>query len=140
MQKGHDFERQVEKVCAYVEKIGGHAHKNHPARDVSGTYIEGEPFDYEIFIPGYHCVFDAKKSISDVWPMKKKDIKQTNNLYKCKKAGLEAYFLICFGNKEVKQIDVEKVVDILKSGKKSVPKQLGRDWELLEKLRRNPNE
>ena len=135
MQKGHDFERQIEKVCEYVEKKGGHAHKNHPARTTEGTYLKGEPFDYEIFIPGYHCVFDAKKSATDVWHMLKKDIVQADNLYRCRKAGLEAYFLICFENKDVKQVDIEKVIAVLETGKKSIPKSLGREWELLKELR-----
>ena len=135
MQKGHDFERQIEKVCEYVQKKGGHAHKNQPARTAEGTYLKGEPFDYEIFIPGKHHVFDAKKSATDMWQMKKKDVVQADNLLRCKKAGLKAYFLILFGNKDVRQIDVEKVVEVLQSGKKNIDKSLGVEWELLEELR-----
>lgn len=68
--------------------------------------------------------------------MKDKDIKQAENLKHCKNAGLEAYFLICFENKEVKQIDIDDVIEILKTGKKGINKNLGIDWELLEVLKR----
>ena len=135
MQKGHDFEKQVEKVCEYVEKIGGHAHKNHPARTADGTYLKGEPFDYEVFLPNCHHVFDAKKCATDIWHMQKKDIVQANNLYKCGNAGLEAYFLICFKNKEVKQININDIVKILKDGHKSIPKTIGKEWSLLKCLK-----
>lgn len=132
MQKGHDFEKQVEKVLEHVEALGGHAHKNHPARTAEGTYLKGEPYDYEAFLPEYKCVFDAKKSATDTWRMLKKDVIQANNLMKCANAGLHAYFLICFENREVRQIDIREVVKVLQQGKKSIPKKLGQDWELLK--------
>lgn len=134
MQKGRDFEKRVEKVLDYIDSIGGHAHKNNAFRTIEGDFIKGEPFDYEAFIPGYHCVFDAKKSATDVWHMQKKDLIQANNLKKCKNAGLNAYFLICFENNDVKEIDIDKVVDVLERGSKSIPKKLGTEWQLLKIL------
>lgn len=68
--------------------------------------------------------------------MKDKDIKQAENLKHCKNAGLEAYFLIYFENKEVKQIDIEDVIEVLKTNKKGINKNLGTDWRLLEVLKK----
>jgi hypothetical protein len=93
MQKGHAFEKQVEKVADYINTSGGHAHKNHAERTIEGTYIKGEPFDWEMFIPNYHCAFDTKECKDDTWHMQPKDIVQAENLKHCKNAGLEAYFL-----------------------------------------------
>lgn len=67
--------------------------------------------------------------------MKDKDIKQAENLKHCKNAGLEAYFLIYFENKEVKQIDIDDVISVLKTGKKGINKSLGTDWRLVEVLK-----
>lgn len=135
MQKGREFEKQIEKVIDYINSIGGHAHKNYAKRLEDGTYIQGEPFDYECFIKDYHCVFDAKECQSSIWYMKEKDIKQAENLKHCKNAGLEAYFLIYFEDKEVKQIDIDKVIEVLKNGKKGIKKELGTNWKLLEVLK-----
>jgi penicillin-binding protein-related factor A (putative recombinase) len=135
MQKGRAFEKQVEKVADYINASGGHAHKNHAERTLEGTYIKGEPFDWEMFMPNYHCAFDTKECQSDTWNMKPKDIVQAENLKHCRNAGLEAYFLIYFNNKEVKQIDIDDVIEVLKTGKKSISKSLGKEWELLARLK-----
>lgn len=132
MQKGKYFEKQIEKVIEYVEKMGGHGHKNHAERLQNGTYIQGEPFDYEIFLKNYKCVFDAKECISDTWHIVSKDIKQCNELKKCKNAGLNAYFLICFNQNDVKQLDVDIVIEYLKNNKKSIKKDGLPQWELLK--------
>lgn len=66
--------------------------------------------------------------------MKPKDIKQAESLKHCKNVGLDAYFLICFDDKEVKQIDVDNVIDALKTGKKGIKKELGEEWRLLKKI------
>ena len=97
-RRGFIFENQIQKVCDYVEAIGGHAHKNYAERLQDGTYIKGEPFDYEIFLPNYKAVFDAKECKTRKWHMVEKDIKQCDELKKCKNTGLKAYFLICFQN------------------------------------------
>lgn len=116
-RRGNQFENQIQKVCDYVEAIGGHAHKNHAERLQDGTYIKGEPFDYEIFLPGYMAVVDAKECKTTKWHMVDKDIRQCNEMKKCKNAGLKAYFLICFEGHDVRMIDVDTVIATLKKRK-----------------------
>lgn len=134
MRKGYKFEKQIQKVLDYVNSIGGHAHKNHPERTVDGTYIKGEVFDYEVFLPNYKACFDAKEVVTDTWYMLKKDIIQAENLKHCKNAGLQAYFLIYFKNRGVLQIDVDKVIKVLEQGKKSINYTLGCEWDLLSEI------
>ena len=66
-KKSTQFENKIKQVCDYIEEIGGHAHKNHAERLQDGTYIKGEPFDYEIFLPNYKAVFDAKECKTREW-------------------------------------------------------------------------
>ena len=68
MRRGHYLESQIGKVFDHLNSIGIHAHKNHPHRTVEGTYLEGEPFDYEVMSSPPHC-FDAKEAQGDVWPL-----------------------------------------------------------------------
>lgn len=72
--------------------------------------------------------------------MKEKDIKQAENLKHCKNAGLDAYFLVLFENKEVKQIDIDDVIEVLKTGKKGIRKDIGKEWNLLKILQKNNKE
>lgn len=67
--------------------------------------------------------------------MKEKDIKQAENLKHCKNVGLDAYFLIFFENKEVKQLDIDDVIGVLKTGKKGIRKDIGKEWRLMEVLK-----
>lgn len=134
MQKGRSFEKQIEKVIEYVGKIGFHGHKNHAKRLEDGTYISGESFDYEIFLPNRHDCFDAKQCVSDTWHILKKDIKQCNELKKCKNAGCNAYFLICYENKEVKMVDVDTVINYLNRNIKSIKKYGLPEWNLIKYL------
>ena len=85
-----------------------------------------------MFYKEYKAVFDAKECKEENWHMQKKDIVQANNLKKCKNCGINAYFLIFFEDKEVKQIDIDDVIEVLKSGKKSINKELGKEWEVLK--------
>ena len=63
-------------------------------------------------------------------------IKQTNELKKCKNAGCNAYFLICFENKDVRMIDIDNVIEVLKQDKKSI-KNIGfKKWDLLEEIKK----
>ena len=134
MQKGRSFEKQIEKVIEYVGKIGFHGHKNYAKRLEDGTYISGESFDYEIFLPNRHDCFDAKQCVSDTWHILKKDIKQCNELKKCKNAGCNAYFLICYENKEVKMVDVDIVINYLNRNVKSIKKYGLPEWNLIKYL------
>lgn len=135
MQKGRSFEKQIEKVIEYIEKLGFHGHKNYARRLEDGTYISGESFDYEIFLPHRHDCFDAKQCATDTWHILKKDIKQCNELKKCKNAGCNAYFLVCYENKEVRMIDVDIVIDYLNKNIKSIKKYGLPEWNLIEELR-----
>lgn len=135
MQSGRNFEKQIEKVIDYIEKIGFHGHKNYSKRLQDGTYLKGECFDYEIFLPNRHDCFDAKQCETDTWHILKKDIKQTNELKKCKNAGCNAYFLICFEGHDVRMIDVDIVIEYLKNNKKSIKKYGLPEWNLIEKLK-----
>lgn len=136
MRKGHKLEQQIQKVLDYVNGIGYHAHKNHPNRTVDGVYLEGEPFDYEIMIPGRTDCFDAKETSGEIWHIKEKDIKQADNLKHAKKSGANAYFLIQFGKGTYPMmIDVDCVINVLENNKKSVPKALGVKWDLVEVLK-----
>lgn len=135
MQKGREFEKQIEKVIDYIEKLGFHGHKNYAKRTADGNYLEGEAFDYEIFLPGRHDCFDAKQCATDTWHIMKKDIRQVNELKKCKNAGCNAYFLICFENKYVKMIDVDHVIEVLKRNQKSIKGFGFPSWDLINKIK-----
>lgn len=140
MQKGHSFEKQIEKVIDYIEKMGFHGHKNYAKRTNEGIYLQGESFDYEIFMPNRHDCFDAKECKTDTWHIVQKDIKQCNELKKCKNAGCNAYFLICFENKNVRQIDVDIVIDCLKQNKKSIKQYGFPEWKILKELKNCSNQ
>lgn len=134
MQKGRSFEKEIEKVIDYVEKLGFHGHKNYPKRLENGTYIKGESFDYEIFLPYRHDCFDAKECKTDTWRIKLKDIKQCNELKKCKNAKCNAYFLICFESKDIRQLDVDIVIESLEKNIKNIKKYGLPKWSLIEDL------
>lgn len=136
MQSGRSFEKQIEKVIEYIEKLGFHGHKNYARRLQDGTYIDGECFDYEIFLPNRHDCFDAKQCKTDTWHILKKDIKQTNELKKCKNAGCNAYFLICFENKDVRMVDVDIIIRALKQNIKSIKNNRLPIWDLIEVIKK----
>lgn len=136
MQKGRSFEKQIEKVIDHIEKLGFHGHKNYAKRLEDGTYIAGESFDYEIFLPNRHDCFDAKQCDTDTWHIVKKDVRQVNELKKCKNAGCNAYFLICFENKDVRMIDVDLVINYLMKNIKSIKKYGLPEWNLIQELRK----
>lgn len=135
MQKGKSFEAQIDKVIEYIEKKGFHGHKNNPQRLEDGTYIKGECFDYEIFLPNRHDCFDAKQCKDDKWHILKKDIKQANELKKCKNAGCNSYFLICFSYKNVKMIDVDDVTKALLQNRKTIYEHETKNWDLIDKIK-----
>lgn len=134
-RRGFQFENQIEKVIEYIEAKGYHGHKNYAKRLQDGTYVSGESFDYEIFLPNRHDCFDAKQCKTDTWHIFSKDIKQCNELKKCKNAGCNSYFLICFENKDVRMIDVDDVIETLKHNKKSIKNKNLKQWDLLEVIK-----
>ena len=129
--KGKFLERNIDKICDRINHMGGFAHKLQPKRTQDGTYLEGEPFDYIVILPNYKAVFDAKEVKGSKWHMVLKDIKQCNEMKKCKNSGFEAYFIFYFLNK-VRTIDVDEVIKVLESGSKTVDLNTGKKWELLE--------
>jgi len=133
-RRGYKLEHEIDKVIKYIDSTNGFATKLYPNKTIDGIFIAGEPFDYFILLPKYKVAFDAKECAGTTWNMKPKDIKQANNLKKVKNAGLHAYFLILFENKDVRQIDIDEVIEVLKQGKKSISMELGKEWELIKIL------
>ena len=132
--RGKFLERNIDKVCDRINHIGGFAHKLQPKRTQAGAYLEGEPFDYIVVMKDYKAVFDAKEVKGTKWHMVDKDIKQCNEMKKCKNAGFEAYFIFYFTGK-VRVIDIDEIIEVLKSGKKTINLEIGKEWELLRRLR-----
>jgi len=128
MRRGHYLESQLAKVISYLNEQGIHAHKNHPERTVDGTYLEGEPFDYEVMVSPPHC-FDAKESEGDAWPLAKAKPSQVKHLLNCRNHGAAAYFLVLFGRKVLKQFDVQLVLEAMQEGRKTLLASEGCDWD-----------
>ena len=63
-----------------------------------------------------------------------KDIKQCDEMKKCKNAGLKAYFLICFEGTDVRMIDVDTAIETLKKGSKTIHAEGNPDWDLIRIL------
>ena len=74
------------------------------------------------------------KNLNGVTDMVDKDIKQCNEMKKCKNAGFEAYFIFYFTGK-VRVIDIDEIIEVLKSGKKTINLEIGKEWELLRRLK-----
>lgn len=129
------LENQIDKLIKKVNDIGYHGHKNSPERLNDGTYISGEPYDYDLFLPNYKACFDAKMCEADKWHMQPKDIKQTNYLKKCKNSGMEAFFLIYFSKtKQLLHFDIDIIIQQL-GNTKSIDRGLGKKWEIEKILR-----
>ena len=63
-----------------------------------------------------------------------KDIRQCNEMKKCKNAGLKAYFLICFEGRDVRMIDVDTAIATLKNGSRTISAEDNPPWDLIEIL------
>ena len=133
MRRGFEFENELNRVGKYLASVGIHMHKNHAHRSISGEFLEGEPFDYEVISHGtVHC-FDAKECSSKSWSLKNAKLNQINNLCMCQNNGAEAYFLVWF--KPVNKIirfDAKIVKDALIRGRKSLDPDEGEIWEWTE--------
>lgn len=136
MQKGRELEKQVDRLIGYIRAMGYHGHKNHPRRRGDGTYLEGEPFDYEMFLPGYTACFDAKETHGVSWQIGEKDLRQANCLKQCRNAGADAFFLIYFHRRgELLRADVDQVIQILSEGRRSVRPEECERWEIDGRIR-----
>ena len=133
MRKGFQFENELNRVAQYLNAQGAHMHKNHPRRTESGTWIEGEPFDYEALSGGVlHC-FDAKECAGSRWNLKNAKLSQLNNLLACARNGARAYFLVWFTmSDKVVRFDAEQVRAALAEGKKSLSPEEGVSWDWTE--------
>lgn len=121
MMAQNELEHMINKLIDYVEKMGYHGHKNNAERLYDGRYIKGEPYDYDVFLPSSHMCFDAKETMSKNWQIRDKDIRQAQELKRCKNAGCDAFFLIYFyQHMSLVRVDVDKVLDVLKEGRKHI--------------------
>jgi penicillin-binding protein-related factor A (putative recombinase) len=110
MRKGAHLEQQIDKLLKYLDAQGIHGHKNRANRAPDGTYIEGEPFDYEVFSPSKVWCFDAKECEASAWPLCKAKLSQVNNLEKVRRVGCEAFFLVWFEHeKKLIKFDVSMI-------------------------------
>lgn len=91
MRKGAHLEQEIDRVLKYLDAQGIHGHKNHAKRTQDGTYIAGEPFDFEVFSPSRVWTFDAKECEADAWPLSKAKLSQVNNLVRT-----GGFFLVWF--------------------------------------------
>ena len=137
MRRGHVFETELGRVMSWLNEAGFHAHKNHPRRSVDGTFLEGEPFDYEVFSHGRLFCFDAKECHEPRWNLSTAKLSQIKHLMNCKKHGAEAFFLVLFAPRDVRKFDVEAVRLALAQGRKSLTAEEGGrwDWEELTRSR-----
>lgn len=138
MRRGFTLETQFNNLIKYVNASGGHAHKNNASRLIDGTFVQGEPFDYEVFIDGKMMMFDAKECKADKWQFFDKDVKQAENLKNCKANGFDAFFAVYFYNtKKLIKFDVDIFIKALADGRKSLTPSEGSEWSFEEFRTRN---
>lgn len=135
MSKGKYLENQIKKLIDAVIANGFWGQKNHPNRLFDGTYIDGEPFDYYIMTDRIKWAFDAKECSGTSFPIKKKEITQTNNLLHVQRCGFEAFFLVLFGQNLIR-FDAEQVADALEHGRHSLRPEEGMEFNYTEVLKR----
>lgn len=127
-QKGKYLEKQIEKLINAVIARGYWGQKNHPNRLFDGTYLDGEPFDYYIMTDEIKWAFDAKECAYKHWPIRDKEIKQTNNLLHLQRCGFEAFFLVLF-DKNLVRFDANQVAAALKQGRHSLTAEEGKPFD-----------
>lgn len=125
----------MDRVLKYLDGRGIHGHKNRAFRTESGIYVEGEPFDYEVFAPSKVWCFDAKECSGRSWPISKAKLSQVNALKKCKNSGAEAFFLVFFSQgRELVKFDVDVVIaKIGERGSLAPSEGVPFDWQVLLK-------
>lgn len=131
MRKGNKFEAQINKVIEYVLSQGYEAHKNYAYRTVAGTYLKGEPFDYEILIKGLWICFDAKECNGGKWYLSNAKPEQIYHLLRCKNAGIDAFFYVYFvDEKKLIKFDVEYINNLIIQKYRSVSADDGIPYDL----------
>ena len=128
MRRGAYLEKELQRILCFLNENGVHAHKNHCDRTVDGVYLEGEPYDYEVFANPVH-VFDAKEAQGDRWPLSNAKPMQVKHLLNCAAHGAEAYFLVLFGGCDLRRFDVEFVNVAIAAGRKTLDKFEGKSWD-----------
>ena len=138
MRRGYYLEQQLDKVLAHLNAIGIHAHKNHVKRTEGGIYLEGEPFDYEVFAHGKLTCFDAKESHAKRWNLSNAKPMQVKHLLDCHDHGADAFFLVYFvPEHKLVRFDVSMVHKALCGGIKSFTSSEGVPWDWEELTRSN---
>ena len=128
--RGKQLEKQIDHLIKWIDSIGYHGHKNHPKRLNDGKYIEGEPFDFEIFTPSYKCCFDTKECKSNRWSLENAKPHQVDYLKKCTNCGLDAFFLVYFFNyKRLVKFDVDLIIECLSNDVSSLGVDDGKEWK-----------
>ena len=135
MRKGNVFEAHINKLIKYCTDNGFEAHKNNAQRTLDGTYIKGEPFDYEIFIPGLLICFDAKECNSDKWAITNAKPEQIWHLRACKRAGMWAFFYVWYRKKN--RLVAFDVDFICRTDKKSLLPTDGEEVNIADVIQRH---
>ena len=129
MRRGFEFEILLNRLIQNLNAAGIHAHKNYARRTSSGIYLDGEPFDFEVFHNGVFTTFDAKECAGERWSLKNAKPHQIKNLLACAKNGARAYFLVWFRKLDkIVRFDATQVNEALANGKKSLSPDDGTPW------------
>lgn len=133
MRRGFYLENELNRVMTWLNSAGIHAHKNHARRTEAGIWIEGEPFDYEVFCEGALYCFDAKECAGRRWNLSNAKPAQLNNLLMCARHGARAFFLVLFvETRKIRRFDAEMVRAALAGGKRSLTAEEGAAWDWTE--------
>ena len=152
-RNGQAFEAYLNYVCNWLNVFGYHAHKNHSKWDNDrNLFVDGEPFDYEIFWGARVQCFDAKEHLSveypDCWQIRYtgargKKILKTLWLEIChlsrlqKNSIVDAYFLVYMhGIGKIIKFNVETVRESLLSGEKILSASQGSEWTIYDLIPR----
>ena len=147
-RRGQELESYINSLLLKLEAIGIHGHKNNPLRTMQGITLQGEPFDYEVFMPDCIHLFDAKEcsdrnckwNISGFYDTGSRLYKQLNALYWAKYTHtshlwrfIEAYFLVWFKHSKDNQFVMFNVLTVnhtVCEGKKYLTPEYGEAWTL----------
>ena len=150
MQKGKDFEDNIKALIKDLNALGIHGHKNNPLRVMNGAVIEGEPFDFEIFLPHAVHVFDTKECATPTcrWHIgqftgsnqnNRRLQAQTERLLQCgANTYCRAYFLVHFiqatGNHKYIMFTPQTVLTAIEEGRKFLTWKDGAEWSIPAEL------